>query len=305
MSSFTSKTSVLSSSPSVANHRGSVSVLSNNNKDWDLGNDVFLCCYEKPTGETMQAGMPSVQSGLDGHLPLLRGRHHDPQGGLMLGLNQSSGCLDPGPVDFYIESDDDNVGPLFESRKRTRSNSSRHRFNEIVTELGPEEVRWFYKEDKKTWKPFVGHDSLKIELAFRKFCELNLGTAKRPGTAEVGGREDEHANGVKRAAPVPVETRTSSVHGDLESVETSVISDERDLDNIRFSVEAVCVRGGLYEVDVKERQCYPVYWNRKYKRVYETHCLTHSTVFWVNNNNSYKVPDRLYSQAPPPACTRC
>lgn len=42
-------------------------------------------------------------------------------------------------------------------------------------------------------------------------------------------------------------------------------SDGRDLDSININVEAVCVRGGLYEVDVKDRECYPVYWNRKYQ----------------------------------------
>uniref|UniRef100_A0AAR2K5H9 DDHD domain-containing protein n=1 Tax=Pygocentrus nattereri TaxID=42514 RepID=A0AAR2K5H9_PYGNA len=114
---------------------------------------------------------------------------------------------------------DGNVSPL-ESRKRNRSGcaSSRHRL-EVVTELGPEEVRWFYKEDKKTWKPFVGHDSLNIELMYRKFCELN---------------------------PVELDQEV----------------EERDED-IRISVGAVCVRGGLYQVDVREKECYPVYWNQQ------------------------------------------
>ncbi|XP_071394764.1 phospholipase DDHD1-like [Centroberyx affinis] len=287
MSSFnvTTKPSTLSSSLSTDNSGSSVSVSSNNNKDWDLGNDVFLCCYEKTMGETMQAGMPSVQSGLDGHLPLLHGRHHATQGGLMLGLNEAypAGChsrgsaaayLNSGSLD-YNENAGNNTGPLFESRKRSRSNSSRHRYNEVVTELGPEEVRWFYKEDKKTWKPFVGHDSLKIELMYRKFCEMNPDTVKRPGTADSevsGGDEEEYGNGVEgrgvngveRNGAVPVETRTSSVHGDRGSLDTpTVSSDERDPDNIEFSIEAVCVRGGLYEVDIKDRECYPVYWNQQ------------------------------------------
>lgn len=48
-----------------------------------------------------------------------------------------------------------------------------------VTELGPKEVRWFYKEVKRTWKPFIGHDSLKIKIAYRRFCEQNPRKCKR------------------------------------------------------------------------------------------------------------------------------
>ncbi|KAM6973399.1 phospholipase DDHD1 isoform 2-T2 [Aplochiton taeniatus] len=282
MSTFTNKTSLLSSPPST-DSRGS-SVISNNNKDWDLGNDVFVCCYEEPIGERMQAGMPSVQQGLDSHLPLLRSHHRANQDGLMLGLEDAyPGChsrsnvtsaayLETASLDFN-ENDRNNGTPLFECRKRTRSNTSRHRYNEVVTELGPEEVRWFYKEDKKTWKPFVGHDSLKIEVMFRKFCELNPSPAKRQGTteSEVGRIVDEHTNGVERkglnevekAGPVSSETSVSSVHADQDSMERSASTEERDLASISINVEAVCVRGGLYEVDVKEKECYPVYWNQQ------------------------------------------
>ncbi|NXF81241.1 DDHD1 Phospholipase, partial [Sclerurus mexicanus] len=80
---------------------------------------------------------------------------------------------------------------------------------EVVRELGAEEVRWFYREDRKTWKPFIGYDSLRIELAFRA-----LG----------GGGDGEAA-----------------------------------------AVEPVCVRSGLYEVDVASAESYPVYWNQTEK----------------------------------------
>ncbi|XP_029568431.1 phospholipase DDHD1-like [Salmo trutta] len=179
----------------------------------------------------MQAGMHSVQPGLERHLP--RGRHRVLPGGMILGLEEAyPGChnnrsppiepIQSGAQDF--SENDRNVAPVLERIKRTRSSSSRHRYNKIVTELGPEEVRWFYKEHKKTWKPFVGHDSLKMEVMFRKLCELNSGTTKRQGFVGMDeGYEEEN---------------------------TSV-----------NNVEAVCVRGGLYEVDVKDRECYPVYWN--------------------------------------------
>ncbi|XP_056151935.1 phospholipase DDHD1 isoform X2 [Lampris incognitus] len=240
----------------------------NNNTDWDVAGNDFLRCYEKSVGETIQAAMPSVQPGLDGSLPLLRTRNHDAQNGLVLGLDEASFSrssaatyLDPGSPDLI--GDGIEAGLLFDSRKRTRSNSARHRYNEVVTELGPEEVRWFYKEDKKTWKSFVGHDSLKIEIMFRKFCESDgPDVARRPDAVEpqVSGEENRHANGVEgsgpvdngaeRTGPVPMHTRATD-------------PDDGDPDNVEINIEAVCVRGGLYEVDIKERECYPVYWNQQ------------------------------------------
>uniref|UniRef100_A0A7N9B1C7 DDHD domain containing 1a n=1 Tax=Mastacembelus armatus TaxID=205130 RepID=A0A7N9B1C7_9TELE len=213
MSSFNivTQTSTLSSALTT----GSVNSANSNNRQWDLGIDVFSYCHEmSPMDDTMQAGMSSVQPGLDGHLPLLHAGHHGAQGGLLLDLNSPGSYIDSSSLE-YSDSDANSAGPLFERRKRSRSNSSRHRFNDVVTELGPEEVRWFYREDKKTWKPFVGHDSLKIELTFRKYCELNPGAI------------------------------------------------ERDSESIEVNVEPVCVRGGLYEVDIKERECYPVYWKQQ------------------------------------------
>uniref|UniRef100_A0A8C7UHW8 DDHD domain containing 1a n=1 Tax=Oncorhynchus mykiss TaxID=8022 RepID=A0A8C7UHW8_ONCMY len=181
--------------------------------------------------EEEEEGSRTFYPGLDRHMPLLRGRHRVPPDCMIL-EEPYPGChnnrsppaayLDTGSLAF--SENDRNATPVLESRKRTRSSSSRNRYNEVVTELGPEEVRWFYKEDKKTWKPFIGHDSLKVEVMFRHFCELNPGTTKRQG---------------------------------------SLGMDEADLDSISINVEAVCVRGGLYEVDVKDRECYPVYWNQQ------------------------------------------
>ncbi|XP_078418736.1 LOW QUALITY PROTEIN: phospholipase DDHD1b [Cetorhinus maximus] len=90
-------------------------------------------------------------------------------------------------------------------RKRSRASSIRHRYD-VVGELGSEEVRWFYKEDRKTWKPFIGYDSLRIELMYREYNKAG--------------------------------------------------ADKSDLD----TVKTVCVRGGLYEVNVVDKGCYPVYW---------------------------------------------
>lgn len=136
-------------------------------------------------------------------------------------------------------------------RKRTRPGgvASRHRY-EVVTELGPEEVRWFYKEDKKTWKPFIGYDSLRIELAFRTLPQATGGPAQAedPGSDHVcspapslgeSGEEDRVCGFCPRAA-----------------------RHEPEMEEL-VNMERVCVRGGLYEVDVTQGECYPVYWNRE------------------------------------------
>ncbi|KAM9355891.1 phospholipase DDHD1 [Pholidichthys leucotaenia] len=231
-------------------------------KEWSFGSYEFSYCQEMNLADdTVQAGMSSVQSGLEGQLRLLHATHHSAQEGLVLDLGSPgtySGCLE------YSDNEANNTSPLFVKRKRSRSNSSRHRFGEVVTELGPEEVRWFYKEDKKTWKSFLGHDSLKIEHTFRRYSELNpraktSGFSSDDKECDCKGTESRALN-----SAVPVETRTSSVHGGRGSLDSSTVSsDERDLDSIEINVERVCVRGGLYEVDVKERECYPVYWKQQ------------------------------------------
>ncbi|KAG5277092.1 hypothetical protein AALO_G00113450 [Alosa alosa] len=234
--------------------------------EWDVASDVFVSCYEQPMGDAIHGGMDSVQPGMDRHLPLLRDRRGLSQDGLILGLEEvytdyhARLSSDPGTAYLEITGDpnysesDGNIT----TKKRNRSNSSRHR-GEVVTELGPEELRWFYKEDKRTWKPFVGHDSLKIEVAYRKFCELNPDKVRRRGPSEsedisgsTGGSEP--AGG--ETEPEPVDRLPVSDRGD--SACSTV-----DVDSIDVDVDAVCVRGGLYEVDIKEKECYPVYWNQQ------------------------------------------
>uniref|UniRef100_A0A8C2X938 DDHD domain containing 1b n=1 Tax=Cyclopterus lumpus TaxID=8103 RepID=A0A8C2X938_CYCLU len=198
--------------------------------EWDMANDVFV----DRDGDLEQPG-------LDRHLPLLS------QDGLMLGLagEEYSGSsyleIDPN----YTESDG-NVT----TKKRIRSNSSRHR-GEVVTELGPEEVRWFYKEDKRTWKPFVGHDSLKIEVVYRRFGEQNPDKVKRSvDPPEAAGKEPDDIQ--------PEGGAVDRGGGRAEWTEETRLPDHESI-----TVEAVCVRGGLYEVDIREKECYPVYWNQQ------------------------------------------
>ncbi|KAL7873035.1 hypothetical protein AOLI_G00121060 [Acnodon oligacanthus] len=276
MSSFTSKTPFISP-PQSPENRGS----SLGSSDWDLGNDVFVCCYDESIGRGMQA----VQAGVERHLPpLLRSRHRAAAtaDGVTPGPEEPyPGCPSRSAADaaadaavaatayltnadasnhlLYSESDG-NVSPL-ESRKRNRSGcaSSRHRL-EVVTELGPEEVRWFYKEDKKTWKPFVGHDSLNIELMYRKFCELNPVELDQESASAAGSEETDTTNVLGEVGTCGPEPAMGQSEG--ASLERPESADERDED-ISISVGAVCVRGGLYQVDVREKECYPVYWNQQ------------------------------------------
>ncbi|XP_008308394.1 phospholipase DDHD1-like [Cynoglossus semilaevis] len=239
----------------------SESSVSNNNTEWRLDSDVSPCCqHMSPTMDTISADVSPVQTGLDGHLPPLHADIHSDHGGLVLDLSSpGDGFLESDSLE-YCSSDGNNASPLFERRKRSRSNSSRPRFNDVVTELAPEEVRWFYREDKKTWKSFVGHDSLNIELAYRKYCELNPRRAAKP-------QEECATNGVESGGlngTLPEETAMNSENEGPGSLDTSTVSsDEREPDSTEVNVDPVCVRGGLYEVHIRERECLPVYWKQQ------------------------------------------
>ncbi|TMS12166.1 Phospholipase DDHD1 [Larimichthys crocea] len=226
--------------------------------EWDMANDVFVSGYDdNPMGDGAAAAgdRDPAQPGLDRHLPLLS------QDGMMLGLagEEYSGSsylsIDPN----YTESDG-NVT----AKKRIRSNSSRHR-GEVVTELGPEEVRWFYKEDKRTWKPFVGHDSLKIEIVYRRFCEQNPDKVKYPvEPAEAEGKEAANSGEIQpESGAVDSSVRADPAVQRGGGRQRSTSEEMKEPDDISVSVEAVCVRGGLYEVDIREKECYPVYWNQQ------------------------------------------
>lgn len=234
----------------------------NNNQEWTLSADGYpYCPGMSPMDEAVQAGMSSVQAGLDEHLLGLGSSQEQ----LLLDLGSPPGFLHQGGSQESSDSEGNCGAPVYEGRrKRSRSNSSRHRFHDVVTELGPEEVRWFYKEDKKTWKPFLGHDSLKIELVYRKYCELNPRTAD---SQVLGAEEEVSGNGVESKGlngTSPLDSKPNSVQSPRESIDASVMSPtQRDLDSILVPVEPVCVRGGLYEVDINVRECYPVYWKQQ------------------------------------------
>uniref|UniRef100_A0A8C1WRK6 DDHD domain containing 1a n=1 Tax=Cyprinus carpio TaxID=7962 RepID=A0A8C1WRK6_CYPCA len=192
-------------------------------------NDAFISLYDESIRRGMYADTDRHPSPRD-RMTLRLGNHEDPA---------SDGRLDPrtSPVTGYLQTSrtEDRTNPaadvyhgterLLGIRRAPWSSAARHRF-ELITELGPEEVRWFYREDKKTWKPFMGHDSLRMEIMYRR---LNPERSR-------GGEE------------IP-----DGLDGGQSPLETSADT----------AVEAVCVRGGLYEVDVRNKECYPVYWNQQ------------------------------------------
>lgn len=195
--------------------------LSFGNRDW---NDAFFSLCDESIGRGMY--MERHPPHRDGMTLALRNPTQDALSGDHLDLSTTSvaNYLHNSNTSYCTSPVSDCHGKALDIRKR--SCAPRHRF-EVVTELGPEEVRWFYKEDKKTWKPFMGHDSLNIEIMYRRFTQLNP-----------GGSVNQERFGEDGA---PLERR--------ESVDAGV--------------EAVCVRGGLYEVDVRSKECYPVYWNQQ------------------------------------------
>ncbi|KAM8832159.1 phospholipase DDHD1b isoform 2-T2 [Spinachia spinachia] len=238
---------------SIINDRPTIRQQSSENNsvsssEWDLANDVFVSGYDD---DPLRDSDVLVR-----HLPILS------QDGLMLGLGGEEylGSSYLGIDPNYIENDGNATTKI-----RIRSNSSRHR-GEIVTELGPEEVRWFYKEDKRTWKPFVGHDSLKIEVMYRRLIEQN--PEKRPADPpEAKEKEAAEADEIqpKSAGGEGLSRAADCASGRAEPRAQRFIASEetRESDDMDIRVEAVCVRGGIYEVDIREKECYPVYWNQQ------------------------------------------
>uniref|UniRef100_A0A8C3YJ14 DDHD domain containing 1 n=1 Tax=Catagonus wagneri TaxID=51154 RepID=A0A8C3YJ14_9CETA len=148
-------------------------------------------------------------------------------------------------------------GPGEGKRVRPGGAAARHRY-EVVTELGPEEVRWFYKEDKKTWKPFIGYDSLRIELAFRTLLQA------ADARAQAQDPDGDHAGGPASATGRASCSLEDHVEDRVCGFCPRIAGHGREMEEL-VNIERVCVRGGLYEVDVTQGECYPVYWNQSDK----------------------------------------
>lgn len=122
------------------------------------------------------------------------------------------------------------------------SNESKN-LDSIVDELGPEEVRWFYKsETDKRWLEFSGYDSLRIEFKYRQLYQ----------EWHFYNNENTWAN---------VEDNTSSaLNLDDSSGLSSSHTKQSPGDVLSDREHKIVVRGGMYEVDLHEWKCLSIYW---------------------------------------------
>ena len=106
---------------------------------------------------------------------------------------------------------------------------------DTVEVLRPEEIRWFYKaEADRKWTMFDGYDSQRIEFKHRDLKHL-----KHAGD----GSDDLDRPGSEENDSDP----------QLPASEQGPTGDSGD--------DTVSVRGGLYQVDVQKRTCFPIYWS--------------------------------------------
>jgi len=135
-----------------------------------------------------------------------------------------------------------------------QSNSSESQFaygtENVVRELKPEYVRWFYKTegDKKGWIPFTGSDSLQIETRFRENSGIANDASERRSSASVNSRRNSNPFSGSN-------TRNGSTSSSSKSRETNPSSPQH--------VQEIIVRGGLYEVNLQNWTCSAAYWPGK------------------------------------------
>jgi len=176
------------------------------------------------------------------------------------------------------------------------SGHGQHRQQDIVTELAPEEVRWFYKRDTdKEWTPFMGYDSLRIELRYRHIWqtkwaaaannEAAAGASDPTGAASQNQRsrrstslnrnvhyENEPDPGVE--TPVGNKPPPTAAAGNNQPANYGPSSASgsrgrhksyRHYRSAETFMEEdrdmrIVVRGGVYEVDLAEWKCHSIYW---------------------------------------------
>lgn len=120
--------------------------------------------------------------------------------------------------------------------------------DKVITELQPEEVRWFYKSySNKRWIEFCGCDSLNIEAKYQ-----------------------QHFNGDWKFYISKTKANTELSNGDSP--------DSPDSEREKYSV---VVRGGLYEVELLEKQCVSIYWPG------EQCMITRGSWFYQNNGQPF------------------
>ena len=108
--------------------------------------------------------------------------------------------------------------------------NSFHYYKEMVEDLGPEEVRWFYKitDVDKKWIPFIGYDSLRIEWKYRDLLQQSM------------LRGEWNQEEIRSCGSSPQDSTSKKEESKTE--------------------DKIIVRGGLYEVDVNTRKGNSIYW---------------------------------------------
>ncbi|RZF32862.1 hypothetical protein LSTR_LSTR009977 [Laodelphax striatellus] len=122
--------------------------------------------------------------------------------------------------------------------------------DEVIQELPPEKIRWFYKNfSDKLWTEFNGYDSLKIENKFRKLTREEL---KIFSTSVRDLKPQDRSS-----ASSPVSFDSSKQNFDNANG-NSKASDKDDSESALK--EKIVVRGGLYEVDLLQKTCASIFW---------------------------------------------
>lgn len=130
---------------------------------------------------------------------------------------------------YYIENDlQQESSDFWDYSSTDLPNVSTHTSpDKIITELQPDEVRWFYKSySNKRWIEFCGYDSLNIEAKYQQYFNGDWNFYISKTKANTG-----ESNGV------------GATSADTERSKYTVV-----------------VRGGLYEVELLGKQCVSIYW---------------------------------------------
>lgn len=126
----------------------------------------------------------------------------------------------------------------------------------IITELNPEEIRWFYKSDTdKRWLEFNGYDSFKIEFEYRQYSQ------------EWHSAYNYESHNESASYFNPSETHHQSQNNETSQTSTTVPESEQQPQQPILEQSSlkhkIVVRGGLYEVDLNAWKCYSIFWPGK------------------------------------------
>lgn len=145
----------------------------------------------------------------------------------------------------------------------------------VVTELAPEEIRWFYRcEGDKRWTEFNGYDSFKVEFEYRQYSQewhSAYGYDEMHIAAPADHLNVEYFDSGSHQAPAGVVTAGGAaavMGGELpapaDAASIHPTQPEGSAHNASStSKHQIQVRGGMYEVDLTTWKCYSIFWPGK------------------------------------------